>query len=160
MGKGKKKRSTGQAATSWEAVGAAMLATLGNTLGQLIADGAEHVMSRRSTPGGGANGATTPPPVPQTAQTGRDVAADLLQRLDAQGERSVADLACACNTGLTETLDALRSAREFGLVEFDQTGGTVRLTDAGRRTVAALTGKSESPIEREEHMENAEAHPE
>jgi len=161
MSKGnKKKRGKGKggaAATSWEALGAAMLATLGNTLGQLIADGAEHVMSQRAGTRSASNGASPPPPVPPSAPAeSGDVTTRLLRELDTAGEHSIADLVSAGGASLTATLEALRSAREFGLVEFDEGVGTVTLTEAGRRTVAALCGKNEAPVDREEE-ENAEA---
>ena len=159
MSKGKKKRGKGTTSPSWEALGAAMLATLGNTIGQLIADGAEHVMSQRAGARAASNGATTPPPVPQSSSD--DATARILRHLDTDGEHTIADVVSAGGAGLTATLEALRSAREFVLIEFDESGGTVTLTEAGRRTVAALCGKSEAPVEREEQtQENAETYPE
>src|SRR5918992_1136055 len=45
------RKGGGGGANRWDALAAAALATLGNTIGQLIADGAEGVLARRMTSG-------------------------------------------------------------------------------------------------------------
>ena len=160
MARSKKKKRKSQGAMGWEAVAAATLATLGNTIGQLIADGAEHVVARRITGAGGgagrANGSTMQPSDASAAQ--HDLMANVLRMLEHDGEKTIAEaVAAAGGAGLTRTLQALSLAREFKLIELDNEAGSVQLTDSGRRTLGALNG--EAVIEREAE-DPAEAMPE
>ena len=132
MAKGKRKR--GKKAKGGNAADGAINSfwlqlareTIGNFAGQLMADGAEKCVA----PGGtGVKG----------EQEECDVAADVLRVLCESGPKSIAELLTESGTGLTPLLNALRTAREFRLIEV--TGAeddVVQLTASGTRTASML----------------------
>jgi hypothetical protein len=104
---------------------------------------------------GGMNGATSP-----SASAQRDVAAEILRRLQRDDGASIADLVCGCGIGLTQTIEAIGGLREVQLVDVAD-DGRIRLTDSGRRTAAALFGdETGAGREEEESEDTAEAMPE
>ena len=99
--------------------------TIGNFAGQLMADGAEKCVAPGATGKGGEEEC--------------DVAADVLRILGESGPRSIAELLTDAEAGLTPLLQALRTLREFRLVEI--TGAeeeVVQLTGSGTRTASLL----------------------
>jgi len=155
---GKRNKKGGGGMSPWEAVGAAALSTLGNALGQLVADGAEGVFARRDAGGrggGSANGSAS-----HSAPSQRDVVDEILQRLQRDDGATVADLVCGCAIGLTSTIEAVRGLRELRLVDVAN-DGRISLTDSGRQTAAALFGdEALAHREEEESEDTAEAMPE
>ena len=167
MAKGKKKRKGGPAEKNvfWNALAAEALGKLGNAVGKVVADGAEYVVASRVKVHGGGDGSngTSSAQASSTSQSQGDVGLTILRTLNERGDQSIPDLVSACGCGLTQTLQTLHVAREFGLIEYDEQGGTARLSDAGRRLIGALCPDEshESQVQQEESSEgHAEAFPE
>ena len=99
--------------------------TIGNFAGQLMADGAEKCVA--SGPSGTGD------------EKECDVAADVMRVLGESGPKPIAELITETEAGLTPLLNALRTLREFRLVEI--TGAeddVVQLTGSGTRTASLL----------------------
>ena len=99
--------------------------TIGNFAGQLMADGAEKCVA----PGASGKG--------DNAEC--DVAADVMRVLGESGPKPIAELLTESGQGLTPLLHALRTLREFRLIEI--TGAeedVVQLTGSGTRTASLL----------------------
>jgi hypothetical protein len=132
MAKGKRKR--GKKAKGGNAANGAINSfwlqlareTIGNFAGQLMADGAEKCVAPGGTGGKGE-------------QKECDVAADVLRVLGESGPKPIAELITEAEAGLTPLLTALRTLREFRLIEI--TGAeedVVQLTSSGTRTASLL----------------------
>jgi len=100
--------------------------TIGNFAGQLMADGAEKCAAPGASGGKGA-------------QKECDVAAEALRVLGESGPKSIAELLTESGAGLTPLLTALRTLREFHLIEITGTEeDVVQLTGSGTRTASLL----------------------
>ena len=105
---------------------------LGNFVGNLMSDGLVAAAAAKFG-SGNSNGdgqQAAPPP--------RDLAADVLRVLAEQGPKPVSELVDLTGAGLSPVLEALRTVRDFRLVEFVEEGSLAQLTDAGNRTVTVL----------------------
>ena len=131
MAKGKRKR--GKKAKAGDARNAAINSfwlqlareTIGNFAGQLMADGAEKCVA----PGSGGKG--------DDAEC--DLAADVMRVLGESGPKPIAELLTESAQGLTPLLNALRTLREFRLIEITGTEeDIVQLTGSGTRTASLL----------------------
>jgi len=100
--------------------------TIGNFAGQIMADKAEQcVVPSSSGKGEDADGC--------------DVAADVLRVLGDSAPKSIAELLQESNAKLTPLLAALRTLRDFRLIEMSgDDEDAVRLTVSGTRTASAL----------------------
>ena len=105
---------------------------LGNFVGNLMSDGLVAAAAARfgSSNGNGDGQQASSPP--------RDLAADVLRVLAEQGPTPVSELVELTGAGLSPLLEALRTVRDFRLVEFVDEGAVTQLTDAGSRTVTVL----------------------
>jgi hypothetical protein len=100
--------------------------TIGNFAGQIMADNAEKCVA----PASGGKG--------EDAED-CDVAADVLRVLGESAPKSIAELLKESNTTLTPLLAALRTLRDFRLIEMSgDDEDSVRLTASGTRTASTL----------------------
>ena len=133
--KANKKRKNKQASAGTPMLGIDLLReTLGNFLGNLMADSVQAAAGKYAQGAGGNGRGTALPPPPPAA----DVAAILLQALAEHGPKSIPELMELTGMGLSPMLAALRSVQKFRLVEFVEEGGVVQLTASGNQTVTVI----------------------
>lgn len=139
----KRKRQRGKPAPTNGAVFGADLVreTLGNFLGNLLADGLQNAAGRYAGIAGAAARASLPPPPPPD-----DVAARLLRTLAEHGPKSIAELMELSGCALSPLLQALQTAQQFRLIELVEEGAVVQLTAGGNQTVTVIR-KDEMSVE-------------
>jgi len=117
----KSKRDNGAGADFWVHL---LRETIGNFAGQLMADN-----TPKCATAGDAKGAT-----PEC-----DVAADVLRVLGESGPKSIAELLSESDAELTPLLAALRTLREFRMIDMrGDDEDVVQLSASGTRTATAL----------------------